>query len=274
MFSPFEWGRIPQTWLGSMSGVATLPLRIVPGYWQVVALILVFAAASVVVVIQRVRFRGHGRFSSVLSAVIELPTAPLRERRYVFLAVLAVSAPLGVIVYSLLETSLLLPRNLAVSAPAAWLLLGAGIGGLVRPVRWLLAAAAIVALLLGATKMLGPQARRPPLDEVAAYIRTHAVPGARVIELGPAAPGPLQHDMLASTGAARLSYVNSAAAASTAALWDAPQLFVINRVWKNGLPPAKPPSVPVGFAATSDRLFDGSTALRVTAYRRQAKGAR
>ena len=109
--------------------------------------------------------------------------------RVVLLALLAVATPLGITVYSLADTSLFAPRNLAASLPAAWLLLGALLTA-ARGVRGaLIAGLAVAALSVGAVRSLDDDYRRPAYKEAAAWIDEHAAPCEPVVEAIWLAPG-------------------------------------------------------------------------------------
>ena len=110
------------------------------------------------------------------------PRSQLSDPR-VLLMMMALAAPVGVLLYSLGKSSIWLPRNLVVSAPAALVL----VAGLVRAA---LRTRAGVALAAGAVAALVPAAvstgigglSRPPYDEVARLIDERARPGDPIIE--------------------------------------------------------------------------------------------
>jgi mannosyltransferase len=104
----------------------------------------------------------------------------------VLLVSMALAAPLGVLAYSALKSNIFLPRNLIVSSPAAFVLIGGLIGRVPRP-QLAVAAAVVVAVLLtpSALSTAAGDLARPPYDDVARLIDARA--GAR----DPVIEGPL-----------------------------------------------------------------------------------
>lgn len=101
---------------------------------------------------------------------------------------LALAAPLGVLAYSALESSILAPRNLAVSLPGT-LLLAAALITRAAGSRHALGLAALVtlaaALAFGSIELLSPEHRRPPWREAARYIDRAGPAGAPVAQVQP-----------------------------------------------------------------------------------------
>ena len=103
----------------------------------------------------------------------------------VLLAALALAAPAGVLLYSALESSIFLARNLSASLPGAALLAGAAVaaaGSWRTPVA---AAALLAALAYGSALALAPATRRPPFDAAARFIDASARPGDAIVQLDP-----------------------------------------------------------------------------------------
>jgi hypothetical protein len=106
----------------------------------------------------------------------------------VLLGAMALATPVGILAYSELKSSIYLPRNLIVSAAPAWLLVGGLIGRTLQPVLAGAVSAVAVALMLpAAVSTAAGNLTRPPYDEVARLIDSHARPGDPVIE-GPLFP--------------------------------------------------------------------------------------
>lgn len=153
----------------SLVGYPVLSLSQVPGRVALAAL-----AASLLTAAGAVVFRLARR----------LPMAEFPRSRFVLLAMLALAAPLGVVLYGVRpDTSLLLPRNLFVSAPYAWLLAAALIVASGRRVAPVCATVALGATLAGSVVSLDDAHRRPAYSEAASYIRSHLRPGDTVANL-------------------------------------------------------------------------------------------
>jgi len=156
----------------SLVGHPVLALSQVPG-----RVALAVLAASLLAAVGAVTFRflrGDPRRSPAVSA----------RSGIVLLAILALAAPLGVVLYGIRpDTSLLLPRNLFVSAPYAWLLAGALIVASGRRVAPVCATVALGAMLAGSLVSLDDAHRRPAYSEAASYIRSHLRPGDTVANL-------------------------------------------------------------------------------------------
>jgi mannosyltransferase len=106
----------------------------------------------------------------------------------VLLLTMALAAPAGVLLYSLVKTSIWLPRNLLVSAAPAAVLAGGLLGTALKTRLGIALSVAALALLLPAalSTAVGDLAR-PPYDEVARVIDQRARPGDPIIE-GPLFP--------------------------------------------------------------------------------------
>ena len=146
---------------------ARLVIKDVPGYF---AEALILTALGVAVVITGYRWIAAGR-------------APGPPRAGGLLVLLAVFPLVALIVYSLRpDHSFLLPRNLAVAAPYALLLIG---WLLTRPPPMIATALAVVALAglgVGAAKIQDPDYQPPDGRDVARFIDAHAPPDAAYVD--------------------------------------------------------------------------------------------
>jgi len=156
--------------LATFPGRPFVVLGDVPGPTLLVAIVAALAIALVGIAWRR---RGEPLFRA--------SDRPSRE--LVLLVVLAVATPLGIVGYSLVETSLFGPRNLAASLPFVWLL----IGRLVSAPRGAPALAASV-LLVGAVavttaRSLDDDYRRSPFRDAAQFVDARADRCDPVVEL-------------------------------------------------------------------------------------------
>jgi hypothetical protein len=100
----------------------------------------------------------------------------------------ALAAPGGILLVSLVESNIYLPRNLFVSAPAALVLIS-GAAAAVRPAAALAGAVAAVVLLMpSAVSLATGEHARPAYDDVARLVDERARPSDPVIE-APLFPG-------------------------------------------------------------------------------------
>ena len=171
---PFT-GEAVRTSLGHWSigyPYSLLPLRDVPGTPALILLGLACAAALVAVVVRR-------RLAA-------------SNRDAVLVVVLALAVPVGAALLSAVGDDLFSTRNLAASWPGlglavALLLVSAG-----PRLRFATAGLAVLALAIGAVKLLDDNRQRPPYEEMAQYINANSRPGDVVIdETAVISPGPL-----------------------------------------------------------------------------------
>jgi hypothetical protein len=99
---------------------------------------------------------------------------PRPSSRTALLWALALATPIGISLYSLIETSLFGPRNLAASLPAAWLLLGRLLTSPRGRLAVVAPAVVLVALGVGTARSLETENRRPPYREAAAFVDDRA----------------------------------------------------------------------------------------------------
>ena len=111
------------------------------------------------------------------------PSRPRPSEEVVLLAILRWPRRSASHVYSLAETSLFGPRNLAASLPAAWLLLGRLLTAPRGAVAVIAAGAVTAALALGTVKSLDEDYRRPPYRDVAAALDARARNCEPVVEV-------------------------------------------------------------------------------------------
>jgi hypothetical protein len=115
-----------------------------------------------------------------------------RCARVWLVVVLACATPIGEAVISALGNHIFGVRNLAASWPYLALACSAALVASGPRVRLLAAGMAIVALGLGAVKMLSPRFQRPDYQTAASFVAGHALPGDVVVdETGALSPGPL-----------------------------------------------------------------------------------
>lgn len=152
---------------------ALLPLRDVPGTPALVLLGLACAIALIAVLLRGGRFAASNRDAALVWG-------------------LALAVPVGAAVLSAIGDNLFSTRNLAASWPGlglavALLLVSAG-----PRLRYATAGLAVLALAIGAVKLLDDQRQRPPYEEMAEYINANSRPGDVVIdETAVISPGPL-----------------------------------------------------------------------------------
>jgi mannosyltransferase len=99
------------------------------------------------------------------------------------LLVLALGAPVGAALYSLAGDDIYIARNMSVSLPGIWLLAGALVVSIPRPLGLAAGALALGAFAIGAAKTLDDDSRRPAYREIARYIDSTARAGDAVLEL-------------------------------------------------------------------------------------------
>jgi hypothetical protein len=180
LVSPVTLDSFVKAMLSAFPGGPRIGTEVIPGRAAMVVLAVALAGALAAVAWRFARRRSARARSGASSFLASLPR-PSAE--IWLLALLAVATPLGITLYSLLETSLFGPRNLAASLPAVWLLLSR----LLTAPRGLPAAVAVTlalgAVAVGTVKSLDPDYRRPPFREAAEFIDDRASPGDPVVEL-------------------------------------------------------------------------------------------
>jgi uncharacterized membrane protein len=162
-----------------IAGYPGAPLSAIPTY---VGLGLVIASALLgALSLGRDHVIARGWRPSGLSDVAVWP------RHFWLLTLLAVITPIGMLIYSLTETDLWLPRGLYASVPAGALVLGALLAALPRPIRVIAIVALLGTLVFGTIEAARPEWKRPPARAIAAYLDRSAAardPVAFVSTLG------------------------------------------------------------------------------------------
>lgn len=138
----------------SFSGHPFVPLRDVPGR---AALVLLGLAVLTAIGAAALRF-------------VRSPTPPMVPPRTMLLVLLTVATPLGILAYSLVETNIFVERNMLASLPALCLLLGTLFAHLPRTLTVLTTGAALLALAIGAARVLDSDSDRPPYRQAAELI--------------------------------------------------------------------------------------------------------
>jgi hypothetical protein len=104
-----------------------------------------------------------------------------QPRTVALVALLAIAAPLAVFLYSLVAHDIYFSRYLSPSLPCLLLLVGWLVASARRPGA--LALALVVGgMLVGTAKTLSDEFRRPPYDDVAAFIDARARPGDSIVK--------------------------------------------------------------------------------------------
>jgi hypothetical protein len=105
-------------------------------------------------------------------------------------AILALAAPVGALIWSLLGSSIFIPRALASSWPG----LAISYGGLVTagrlPIRFVATAMLLLAFTVGGLKMLDADNQRPDFAGVVSFVDQSGDPQSPVVELPQPSPGP------------------------------------------------------------------------------------
>lgn len=173
LFGPLTPGRAFTVPLQALVGHPLIALRVLPGGKG-----LVLALAVIILVL--------GAVIAVRRAPPALP--PLRPDHGLVL-ILALATPVGVVLYALAGTSLLIPRNLSASVPALVVLAAALVGALARVAPARVASVPIVAmavvLALDTAQTLRPENQRPPYREATRYLDRVAAGSAPVVESQP-----------------------------------------------------------------------------------------
>ncbi len=106
---------------------------------------------------------------------------PEHRAEKLLIVLLAVSTPVGLLLYSLVGTDLWLARGLYASLPAAALILGALLWAVPRTVRPMAIVVVFVALIAGSVRAISPSYARPPFRAAAAYLDRVAPRNAPII---------------------------------------------------------------------------------------------
>ena len=105
------------------------------------------------------------------------------DRRLLLVALLAVVTPVGLVVYSMVQPNIYVGRNLIPSLPYLFLLLGALLTALPRPLAIAGVLLALVGLGIGTARSYQQRYQRPDWKGAASYLNERVVNGDRVVEL-------------------------------------------------------------------------------------------
>lgn len=129
----------------------------------------------------------------VIATCDRLSRGNVRPNRYqTLILILAIAAPLGAALYSLLAPSVFLPRNLISSWPGL-ALFSAMVVCAARPrLRAILVIVVIGAMALGGVRSVTADQRRPDYSRIVSFIETRGVAGDPVVDLPYTTSGALQ----------------------------------------------------------------------------------
>jgi uncharacterized membrane protein len=99
----------------------------------------------------------------------------------VLIVILAIAAPVGVLLYSVLKSDVWLPRSLYSSAPSQALLFAIVLVALPRRAMALIAGAVFVVLAIGTARTYSANVARPPYREIAAHLDAVAGPAQPIV---------------------------------------------------------------------------------------------
>jgi hypothetical protein len=154
-----------------------IPLRELPG-WLGIAMLLAGLAAGLVALALRWRRAGMWR-------------VPRPSSETVLVVVLALSTPVGALLYSAVGDSVWNARNLIPSWPGLALVIGAVVTAGRGWLRIVAMALAVGAFAIGAFKMLDAESQRPGYEPAARFILRTGAAGDPVVEVPTPTPGPL-----------------------------------------------------------------------------------
>jgi len=200
------------------------------------------------------------------------------DRRLLLVAVLALVTPAGLIVYSLFKPNIYVGRNLIASLPYLYLLVGALLVALPRPLAIAGVALSAIGLGIGLGKSFEQRYQRPDLKGVAAYLDRRVVHGDRVVELElfpvPNAAGRQPVNLRAlqvqlPPSIRTLSVPGGDPRRLARAGADHRAMWVVDQQVR-GFPHAPPPPpIAGGYVLTSRRTFDGLAPIGVYGYERR-----
>jgi hypothetical protein len=165
-FEPFGGRAIQRSLLRSAVGNPFMGVDELPGTVALVllGLAVLVAAAGLAMLLRRHR--------------------PARlEPRLVLVALLALAAPVGAALYSVVGDDIYIARNMTVSLPGLWLLAGAVIAALPRRAAIATGVLVLAVFAIGAAKTLDPDSQRPDYKHIAKFVDDDARPGDPVLEL-------------------------------------------------------------------------------------------
>jgi 4-amino-4-deoxy-L-arabinose transferase-like glycosyltransferase len=188
--------------VGYPLGTANAGLRDLPGVPALILLALGIAAAVGSIAVAWLRGRARSR--------------PVRiDRRLVLIVALALAAPVGEAIFSLLGTDVFGTGHLATSWPAFALCLAALLVAAGPRLRFAAVALVIASFAIGAARMLEDRFQRPDYDAAASLIDREAAPGDVVVDATGLSPAPITnmdvalhqpHHLIHYVGALRTRY--------------------------------------------------------------------
>jgi len=129
----------------------------------------------------------------VIAAGDRLSRGNVRPNRYqTLILILAIAAPLGAALYSLLAPSVFLPRNLISSWPGLALFSGMVVCAARPRLRAILVIVVIGAMALGGVRSVTADQRRPDYSRIVSFIETRGTTGDPVVDLPYITSGALQ----------------------------------------------------------------------------------
>jgi mannosyltransferase len=195
----------------------------------------------------------------------------------VLLAAMALAASAGVLLYSLLKTSIWLPRNLLVSAPPAAVLAGGLLGAAFRTrLGVAVGVAALAALVPASLSTAFGDLARPPYDQVARLVDERARPGDPIIE-GPLFPVektldvPLRRPLVSFLTRPHPVYLSDEPEGGWRAAERAGRAFAVYPDVYSGLASYLRPTPPPGsdLVAVDRRSYEGTPGLVYVEYQRR-----
>jgi 4-amino-4-deoxy-L-arabinose transferase-like glycosyltransferase len=257
LVSPVTLRSFKDAMLATFPGRPFVDLDVVPGNAALVVISVALALAAAALAFDLLRRRAPAA------------GAP-RTDRLVLLVLVGVATPIGITVYSLAETSLFGPRNMAASLPALWLLLGWLLTASGRVTAAVAGGLVVASLAVGTATSLSDDYRRPPYREVAAAIdqrATRCEPVVEVLWLNPmnALSKALEPQLKAAHPVSRIAPSDEAgwrlAARSRKLFVVAPQVLSLKgESWASHLGP--------GYTLRYRRVFRGAIDVAVFEYAR------
>lgn len=200
------------------------------------------------------------------------------DRGLLLVAALALVTPVGLIVYSLFRPNIYVGRNLIASLPYLYLLVGALLVALPRPLAIAGVALSAIGLGIGLGKSFEQRHQRPDWKAVAAYLDGRVIHGDRVVELElfpvPNAAGRQPVNLRAlqvqlPRSIRTISVPGGDARRLARAGGDHRAMWVVGQQVL-GFPDAPPPPpIAGGYVLTSRRTFDGLAPIAVYGYERR-----
>jgi hypothetical protein len=167
LFYPISVELVTRESLKVLPGAPHLPLRELPGKPALAAFLITVGAALAALALDVHRRRRRARRPS---------------KEVLLMAILAAVTPIAILAYSLIDTSLYLPRNLSASLPAILLLVAALLVRLPRQIALVAVALVVLSLAEGTLRFFEIENRKPEYRAAARFIDANASPGDPVVE--------------------------------------------------------------------------------------------